>query len=1232
MNHLKTYFTTLILVVSLGAQQVPKRAGSSLIKQTSASDDVISDRADSRREFNLWWFGGEPSATYLDYKKALAKQEQKRWAYTFPGYQGDASAIPTASSTWINLGPKNSSYSSYSGSTPAHSDVDAGRLAELGILTHPTNPQILYVATSGGGLWKTTNADLTTSGDWTWTPLSDSLPNATTTGNVSIGAVAMSPVDPETLFLALGDSFDAAGRGFYKSVNGGATWNELGTVGPVTRVHSLLVLDANTILVGGDTGMWRSTNGGASFTVVDIGGYKGGQIWSIQRVGSSTTNLVATRQYAPGGPFYYSGTFWYSSDAGATWSQATLDGLALAQNAGRITVNSSLSNATVVYAIAENTVSNVFAKGVFKSIDAGHTWTFLAAPVVSGGLFQPFDDLGDGGQSEYNHFLAVDPDDASNLFVAATLCLYRSMDGGANWTQLTSWKSRHLPYCHADFHTNAWSKTGPKTLFVGNDGGLSVMRDPFRPTPPFTSDPTIYAAGDLTFVDNRRNRGIASQLIFNVGSSIATFPADTRYRSTLGMQDLGTRIRVNEGSGIENSSTWNDTGGGDGLGTLINSANGDKMMKSIQYTYIHRSIDGGTTWDPAISGITGPKPFDTLLIPGRADVTGNTLFTRTKAIIFKSTDWAASDWMPLPMSGFSGTAIRTFNTSASNGNAMVIGAEDGKIWVSSNGGSTWTNPAGSSLTGGASTLSYVWFDTADDQVIYAASVALTTGSHLWKSVNGGNNFTPIDIANGFPFGIPVYIIQNDPSTPNRLLAGTDFGVYLSENGGTTWTRYGVGLPMVATRDLYVAPDGSFVRAATFGRGVWEIGGSVTLSPTITTQPQNQTVTAGQTATFNVMATGTLPFSFQWKKNGVNIVGATGNPYTTPSTLIGENGTLFSVIVTNNIGSVTSNNAMLTVNPAPIAPSITSQPASVAVTAGATATFNVTASGTAALTYQWRKNSVNISGATAASYTTPATTVSDNGAAFSVVASNIAGSATSTNATLTVNPAPIAPTITGQPASVAVTAGTIATFNVTASGTAPLTYQWRRNAVNIPGATATSYTTPATAISDNGAAFSVVVTNIAGTTTSNNATLTVNTAPAISQQPQPQSITAGQTVVFNVVATGTGPMSYQWRKNSVDIPGASSSTFAFVAKLSDSGAQFLVSVSNAVGSVVSVNAALTVVPKNRDLNGDAQVNVLDLATFMAAYSGSGIPTNNPSADLDGDGDCDDVDLALLLAGI
>src|SRR5271166_3659296 len=179
--------------------------------------------------------------------------------------------------------------------------------------------------------------------------------------------------------------------------------------------------------------------------------------------------------------------------------------------------------------------------------------------------------------------------------------------------------------------------------------------------------------------------------------------------------------------------------------------------------------------------------------------------------------------------------------------------------------------------------------------------------------------------------------------------------------------------------------------------------------------------------------------------------------------------------------------------APTAPTISAQPANQSVVAGQSAAFSVTAAGTAPLSYQWQKGTASITGATLATYTIPATTTADSGSKFSVVVANAAGSITSNAATLTVTATAVAPSITRQPANVTVTAGQTATFSVTATGTAPLTYQWFQGTTTITGAKSASYTTPATTTANNGTQYKVVVTNSEGNATSNPATLTVNAA-------------------------------------------------------------------------------------------------------------------------------------------
>src|SRR5467141_3701908 len=380
---------------------------------------------------------------------------------------------------------------------------------------------------------------------------------------------------------------------------------------------------------------------------------------------------------------------------------------------------------------------------------------------------------------------------------------------------------------------------------------------------------------------------------------------------------------------------------------------------------------------------------------------------------------------------------------------------------------------------------------------------------------------------------------------------------------------------------FIPSSQSMVVSGTNVTGVNFTDSAAAVAPTITTQPGNQIATAGQTATFTVVATGTAPLSYQWRKSGVNIAGATAASYTTPATTTADSGANFDVVVSNTAGTVTSVAATLTVNPAAVAPTIITQPGNQTVTAGQTAAFTVVAAGAAPLSYQWQKNGVNIAGATSTSYTTPVTTTADSGASFDVVVSNTAGTVTSSAATLTVNAAAVAPTITAQPGNQTVTAGQTAAFTVVAAGTAPLSYQWQKNGANIAGATSTSYTTPVTTTADSGTSFAVVVSNTAGTVTSAAATLTVNpapVAPTITTQPGNQTVTAGQTATFTVVAAGTAPLSYQWQKNGVNIAGATSTSYTTpVTTTADSGSTFDVVVSNTAGTVTSAAATLTVNP-------------------------------------------------------
>ena len=265
------------------------------------------------------------------------------------------------------------------------------------------------------------------------------------------------------------------------------------------------------------------------------------------------------------------------------------------------------------------------------------------------------------------------------------------------------------------------------------------------------------------------------------------------------------------------------------------------------------------------------------------------------------------------------------------------------------------------------------------------------------------------------------------------------------------------------------------------------------APTITQQPASQSVTAGQSATFSVLATGTAPLAYQWYLNGA-AAGTDSSSFTVTAATTGQTRAQIYVLVTNAAGSATSATVTLTVTASATAPSITQQPAGVTVNAGQAATFSVTATGTAPLTYQWFMNGT-AAGTNSSTFSIAQTTTGQTGAQIYVKVGNATGSSTSNTVTLTVNPAaPTAPTITLQPTNLTVTVGQSATFTVTATGTAPLTYQWFMNG-NPVGTNSNSYTISQTTLGQTGAHIDVTVTNVVNTATSQTVTLTVNAVQA-----------------------------------------------------------------------------------------------------------------------------------------
>jgi hypothetical protein len=360
---------------------------------------------------------------------------------------------------------------------------------------------------------------------------------------------------------------------------------------------------------------------------------------------------------------------------------------------------------------------------------------------------------------------------------------------------------------------------------------------------------------------------------------------------------------------------------------------------------------------------------------------------------------------------------------------------------------------------------------------------------------------------------------NGAGAPSRSTGWHKF-VIERQADGTTVDFY---VDNILSRTITGATSYSLDSAAigSVGTGTSNVGGEAYIDdveveyfdlPVITAAPTSVTVAAGGTANFSVGAANTIG-GYQWRKNGVNISGATTSALTL-NNIQGSDAANYDAVVSNGAGPVNSSAAALRV-----APAITTQPANSTNLPLTTATFTVVAGGQTALSYQWRRNGTNLVdggnyfGAVSATLTVNSVTPDDAGS-YSVVVTNIAGTATSADALLVPL---LLPSVTIQPPFQEVAAGASFSFTTTATGTPPLSYQWILNDTLIPGATGTSYSRFIAQSADAGA-YSVMVTNAAGSVLSDaSATLTVNTPPALSPIPD-QTVTAGRTLSFTAQAS------------------------------------------------------------------------------------------------------------------
>ncbi|MEY3230805.1 MAG: hypothetical protein RL689_894, partial [Planctomycetota bacterium] len=472
-------------------------------------------------------------------------------------------------------------------------------------------------------------------------------------------------------------------------------------------------------------------------------------------------------------------------------------------------------------------------------------------------------------------------------------------------------------------------------------------------------------------------------------------------------------------------------------------------------------------------------------------------------------------------------------------------------------------------------------------------VGLTTGTSAANNFNGAGGVVCVQKG------------VNALNTSDPAFNGSISGVVLA--------RFGMTLSGDTSERTLVfdAPTAGMSRNATTGAReaswyssasdlVGTIKGAVSVTPAqviicqppvVTGQPGSTSACVGTPATFTVTATNAT--AFQWRKGGVDIAGATNASLTLPSVLATDAGS-YDCVVTNGCITVTTSAATLTVN---AVPGITAQPSSTAACVGSNATFTVGASG--ATSIQWRKGGVNIPGATAATLTINGVTVGSAGA-YDCVLTNVCGSVTTASATLTVNTVPVIDT---QPSSRSVCIGQAASFSIVASGGDSL--QWRKNGVNITGATAATLTLNLVAAGDAGS-YDCVVTNACGSTASSAASLTVLVPLSVATQPSSVDACEGTAASLTFAVSGSGPITYRWTKNGVDIPGATSETLAFASLATADAATYVCEATGACGSISS-NSTTVAVKQLLALTGQpASLTTCEggSASFTVTASGTG----------------------------
>ena len=693
----------------------------------------------------------------------------------------------TVLSAWVPKGP-----APILGGTPG-GDPTTGRIA--GIAADPSDPNTVYIAAAGGGVWKTTD------GGSDWTPLTDAQPT------LFMGALALAPSDPTVLYAGTGEATNSSlsfyGRGVLKSTDAGATWTLLGDSSFDRRTISRIVVsptDSNTVYVAvagggvdgvsGGTGIWKSTDGGIS--------------WVNTTTAISTTDSYTDLAVDPLDPLtLYAAVgsrrgstvngIYKTTNGGNTWSVA---GNAPRGNGnGNTKLALAPTNDLCIYASITDPASGALSK-MLKSTDGGVTWVQMTnTPNYM------------GAQGWYDSTLAVDPLSADTIYAGGAYSpnsIIRSQDAGATWTDIGTVSNGHDP--HVDHHALAFDAAG--RLLDGTDGGIWRLdnQNPVR------------------WDDLNGNLSI-TQFV-----GIALHPTNPNIAYG-GGQDIGT-VKFTGAPGWKPNVVTSDGGFvRDDFNTPLT------VYHTSQYAlgpaFLQRSDNGGNNWASKTSGINLTDPAD-FYPPYVMDPSNSTRLLLGTNRVYETTNRADS-WTPISApdtAGWVGNAtIDSLAVAPSDGNTIYASAGS-SLFVTMNDGGSWSQRS----IPGVGHIQDIEVDSSNSLIAYAVRDRFG-GGKVFRTTDGGVTWS--DISGNLP-DLPAYTIAIGPGI---LYLGNDDGVYSSIDGGASWSRLGDGLPHAQVRELVLNMALGILAAGTHGRGLWElnVGGPATQ---LSVLPSTNAITAG----------------------------------------------------------------------------------------------------------------------------------------------------------------------------------------------------------------------------------------------------------------------------------------------------------------------------------------------------------------------------------------------------